>query len=58
MEVANPDRLKERLKLYLAHMREESNPVRAQRLQWFLLTSLAMGIQAEANPVLDWNGLH
>ena len=54
MELADPDRQAAALQLRLVHVREETQPEGAERLEWFLLTTLAVQTQREAERVLEW----
>ena len=38
-------------------MREEPQPQGAERLEWFLLTTLGVETQRQAEQVLEWYGL-
>ena len=52
--LADPDRQEAALKLRLVHVREQTQPEGAERLEWFLLTTLAVQTQQEAERVLEW----
>ena len=54
VELADPDRQEAALKLRLVHVREQTQPEGAERLEWFLLTTLAVQTQQEAERVLEW----
>ena len=54
VELADPDRQEAALKLRLVHVREQTQPEGAERLEWFLLTTLAVQTQPEAERVLEW----
>ena len=55
MELPDPDGVGEALQLNLVHnMREETVPEGAERLEWFLLTSLAVECQRDAERVMEW----
>ena len=54
VELADPDRQAAALQLRLVHVREETQPEGAERLEWFLLTTLAVQTQPEAERVLEW----
>ena len=54
VELADPDRQAAAQQLRLVHVREETQPEGAERLEWFLLTTLAVETQAEAERVLKW----
>ena len=41
-------------KLRLVHVREQTQPEGAERLEWFLLTTLAVQTQQKAERVLEW----
>ena len=45
---ADPDRQEAALKLRLVHVREQTQPEGAERLEWFLLTTLAVQTQQAA----------
>ena len=40
--------------LWAVHAREESPPQRAMRLEWFLLTSIAIDNREQARQILQW----
>ena len=54
VELTDPDRQEAALKLRLVHVREQTQPEGAERLEWFLLTTLAVQTQQEAERVLEW----
>ena len=54
VELADPDRQEAALKLRLVHVREQTQPEGAERLEWFLLTTLAVQTQQQAERVLEW----
>ena len=54
VELADPDRRQPAVRLNLVHVREESEPAGAARLEWFLLTTLAVAGREDAERVLEW----
>ncbi len=54
VELAGPSRREGPLRLQLVHVWERSAPAGAEALEWFLLTSLPVASQAEAEQVLEW----
>ena len=54
VELADPDRRQPAVRLNLEHVREESDPAGAARLEWFLLTTLAVAGREDAERVLEW----
>ncbi len=50
----DPDGRGEALRLNLVHVREETAPAGAERLEWFLLTTLAVASRQDAERVLEW----
>ena len=57
VELRDPNRRGETLQLNLVHVREEPQPQGAERLEWFLLTTLGVETQRQAEQVLEWYGL-
>ena len=57
VELRDPNRRGERVRLNLVHVREEPQPEGAERLEWFLLTTLGVETQRDAEQVLEWYGL-
>lgn len=57
VRLRDPNRRGEAVRLNLVHVREEPEPQGAQRLEWFLLTTLGVETQREAEQVLEWYGL-
>ena len=54
MELPDPDKAAAATQLNLVDVREEAQPERAERLQWFLLTTLAVQSRQDAERVLEW----
>ena len=54
VELEGPSRREGPLRLQLVHVWERSAPEGVEALEWFLLTSLPVGSQAEAEQVLEW----
>ena len=54
VELAGPSRREGPLRLQLVHVWERSAPEGVEALEWFLLTSLPVASQAEAEQVLEW----
>ncbi len=50
----DPDKAAAAARLNLVHVREETQPEGAERLEWFLLTTLAVQSRQDAEQVLDW----
>ena len=50
----DPDKAAAAARLNLVHVREETQPEGAERLEWFLLTTLAVQSWQDAEQVLDW----
>jgi len=50
----DPDRRGSAIQLNLVHVREEPAPEGAERLEWFLLTSLAVQTRKDAERILQW----
>ena len=50
----DPHKQGETVRLQLVHVREETEPQGAERLEWFLLTTLGVETQREAEQVLQW----
>ena len=57
VELRDPDGRGRTVRLNLVHVREEPQPQGAERLEWFLLTTLGVETQREAEQVLEWYGL-
>ena len=53
-QLRDPHRRGEAVRLNLVHVREEPEPQGAERLEWFLLTTLGVETQREAEQVLEW----
>ena len=53
----DPDGKQAPLRLQLVHVREASPPAGVEALEWFLLTTLAVSSQADAERMLHWYGL-
>ena len=54
VELPDPDGRGEAVRLKLVHVREEAEPAGAERLEWFLLTTLAVASRQAAERVLEW----
>ena len=54
VELPDPDRRGAALQLQLVHVREEQVPEGVERLEWFLLTSLAVQTRQDAERMLEW----
>ena len=54
MELPDPDKAAAAARLNLVHVREEAQPEGAERLEWFLLTTLAVQSRQDAERVLEW----
>ena len=54
VQLRDPHRRGEAVRLNLVHVREEAEPQGAERLEWFLLTALGVETQREAEQVLEW----
>jgi len=54
LELPDPVRRGPTLGLSLVHVREEHAPEGAERLEWFLLTNLAVQTRQDAQRVLEW----
>lgn len=56
VELQAPDHLPEQapIELWMVHLREDDPPAGAQRLEWFLLTSVEIHDEEAANRCLDW----
>ena len=54
VELADPERRQPAVRLNLVHVREESEPAGAERLEWFLLTMLAVASREDVERVLEW----
>ncbi len=52
--LGDPDGGGKALGLRLVHVREETEPEGAERLEWFLLTTLAVDSRQDAERVLEW----
>ena len=50
----DPDKAAAAARLNLVHVREETQPEGAERLEWFLLTTLAVQSRQDAEQVLNW----
>ena len=57
VELADPDRQEAALKLCLVHVWEQPQPEGAERLEWFLLTTLAAGVVMFRLERLDLMGM-
>ena len=54
MELPDRDKAAAAARLNLVHVREEAQPEGAERLEWFLLTTLAVQSRQDAERVLEW----
>ena len=54
VELPAPEGGEAAVKLNLVHVREETEPEGAERLEWFLLTTLAVQSRQDAERVLEW----
>ena len=54
VELPDPDKAAAAARLNLVHVREEAQPEGAERLEWFLLTTLAVQSRQDAEQVLEW----
>ena len=54
VDLRDPNRQQETVRLNLVHVREGTQPQGAERLEWFLLTTLGVETQREAEQVLEW----
>ncbi len=54
VELPDPQRGAAAARLNLVHVREETDPEGAERLEWFLLTTLAVESRQDAERVLEW----
>ena len=54
VQLRDPDGGGKRLGLQLVHVREEPEPEGAERLEWFLLTTLAVESRQDAERILEW----
>ena len=54
VQLRDPQRREAALQLHLVHVREESAPEGVERLEWFLLTSLAVQTRQDAERMLEW----
>ena len=54
VELRDPDRRGAAVQLNLVHVREENAPEGVERLEWFLLTSLAVQTRQDAERMLGW----
>ena len=57
VELRDPDGKQAPLRLQLVHVREAAAPAGVEALEWFLLTTLAVSSQADAERMLHWYGL-
>ncbi len=54
VELPDPERGAAAARLNLVHVREETEPEGAERLEWFLLTTLTVESRQDAERVLEW----
>ena len=54
VELRDPDRRGAAVSLHLVHVREEQPPEGVERLEWFLLTSVAVQTRRDAERMLEW----
>ncbi len=54
VELPDPDKAAAAARLNLVHVREAAQPEGAERLEWFLLTTLAVQSRQDAERVLEW----